>query len=318
MADSKWNRRDFIKSAGLTAAGISLAPNILAQDKKVKGGGLKKLTILHTNDMHSRVEPFPANHPQYPNMGGMARRAAMVDEIREQEGENQVILLDCGDIFQGTPYFNLYKGVPEFKIMSKMGYDAATMGNHDFDNGIKGFLHALPHANFPFICSNYDFSETDLKDKTSRSLILNKNGLNIGIIGLGVELEGLVSSRNYGKTKYLDPIEEANKEAKALKDAFGCHIVICLSHLGYKYDSDKVSDLVLAEKSKNIDIILGGHTHTFMKKIKKVKNACEKLVYIHQVGWAGINLGRIDLEIDPSKEGLNVCATHNKIVPKTT
>lgn len=318
MADSKWNRRNFIKSAGLTAAGISLAPNILAQDKKVKGGGLKKLTILHTNDMHSRVEPFPANHPQYPNMGGMARRAAMVDEIREQEGEDQVILLDCGDIFQGTPYFNLYKGVPEFKIMSKMGYDAATMGNHDFDNGIKGFLHALPHANFPFICSNYDFSETDLKDKTSRSLILNKNGLKIGIIGLGVELEGLVSSRNYGKTKYLDPIEEANKEAKALKDAFGCNIVICLSHLGYKYDSDKVSDLVLAEKSKNIDLILGGHTHTFMKKIKKVKNACEKLVYIHQVGWAGINLGRIDLEIDPSKEGLNVCATHNKIVPKTT
>lgn len=318
MADSKWNRRNFIKSAGLTAAGISLAPNIIAQENKTEDGRSKKLTILHTNDMHSRVEPFPANHPQYPNMGGMARRAAMVNEIREQEGKDRVILLDCGDIFQGTPYFNLYKGVPEFKIMSKMGYDAATMGNHDFDNGIKGFLHALPHANFPFICSNYDFSETDLKDKTSRSLILKKNGLNVGIIGLGVELEGLVSPRNYGKTKYLDPIEEANKEAKALKDAFGCHIVICLSHLGYKYDSDKVSDLILAEKSKNIDIILGGHTHTFMKKIKKVKNACGKLVFIHQVGWAGINLGRIDLEIDPNKEGLNVCATHNKIVPKTT
>lgn len=322
MEGLKWNRRSFIRKTGLTFAGLSVGSRLLAfTDNKIplsrNTETLIKLTILHTNDMHSRIEPFPADHPLYPNLGGMARRAALIDEIRQERGKENVLLVDCGDIFQGTPYFNLYKGIPEFKIMSKMGYDAATMGNHDFDNGIQGFLDALPYANFPFVCSNYDFSETDLNEKTQTSLILKKSGISVGIIGLGVELEGLVSARNYGKTKYLNPIEVANRKAKKMKDS-GCDLVVCLSHLGYEYETEKVSDLKLAEQTENIDLILGGHTHTFMKKIKKVKNKCGKAVYIHQVGWAGINLGRIDIEIDPENKGLNVCATHNKIMPKTT
>lgn len=285
------NRRDFIKLLSLTGAGTFLVPtstwaNMLKEEKIL-------LTILHTNDMHSQIDPFDENDPKYPKMGGMARRATLIQEIRKENPNT--LLLDAGDIFQGTPYFNFFGGELEFKLMSDMKYDAATMGNHDFDNGIEGFTKMLPHANFPFICSNYEFKDTLLKDKTVSHKIIKKAGMKIGIFGVGVELNGLVSKANYGDTQYLEPIKIANEKALFLKKDQKCDLVICLSHLGYSYTSDKVSDKVLAEQSKNIDIIIGGHTHTFLDKPDKILNQEKQPVIVNQVGWAGLRLGRIDV-----------------------
>lgn len=297
------NRRDFIKLLSLTGAGTILVPtsvwaNVLKEEKIL-------LTILHTNDMHSHIDPFDENDPKYPKMGGMSRRATLIQEIRKENPNT--LLLDAGDIFQGTPYFNFFGGELEFKLMSDMKYDAATMGNHDFDNGIEGFTKMLPHANFPFICSNYEFKDTLLKDKTISHKIIKKAGVKIGIFGVGVELNGLVAKANYGDTQYLEPIKIANEKALFLKKDQKCDLVICLSHLGYSYTSDKVSDKVLAEQTKNIDIIIGGHTHTFLDKPDKILNQEKKPVIVNQVGWAGLRLGRIDIVFhrEKSKKEIN-------------
>jgi 5'-nucleotidase len=225
-------------------------------------------------------------------MGGVARRAALVKKIREEQ--KNVLLLDAGDIFQGTPYFNLFGGELEMQLMSDMGYDAATMGNHDFDNGIAGFVKQLPHAKFPFLVSNYDFANTDLKGRTEPYKIFKKQGISIGVFGLGIELAGLVDKKNYGDIVYQDPIAKASEMASLLKNEQHCDLVVCLSHLGYKYKEEKVSDQVLAAKTKNIDLIIGGHTHTFMKAPEDIKNLDGKVTTVNQVGFAGINLGRLD------------------------
>lgn len=251
-----------------------------------------KLTILHTNDMHSRIEPFPLNDPKYPGLGGMARRAALIEKIRRTE--KNILLLDAGDIFQGTPYFNLYGGELEFKLMSKMKYDGCTLGNHDFDNGLDGLVKMLPYAEFPFISSNYDFSETIMNGKTIPYKIFSKEEVKIGVFGLGIELNGLVDKKMYGKTVYRDPLAAAEKMSSRLKKEMNCHLVVCLSHLGFKYESDKMDDIRLAEQTENIDIIIGGHTHTFLNSPAIVENKAGKKVLINQVGWAGIRLGKID------------------------
>ena len=180
------------------------------------------------------------------------------------------------------------------KLMSEMGYEASTMGNHEFDLGLEGFKNAKRYANFPFICSNYDFSDTILNGETIPHLIIRKGKLKIGILGLGVEMEGLVPKLCYENSKYLDPIAVANEQAQLLKDK-GCHFIICLSHLGFEYtDSNKVSDRILARSTKNIHLILGGHTHTFLEKPVEETNLDGEKVLINQVGWAGVNLGRLD------------------------
>ena len=286
------SRRNFLKISALTGAGMLLVPQsawagIFREDEIW-------LTILHTNDMHSQIDPFDANDPKYPGQGGMAGRSALIKKIREENPNT--LLLDAGDIFQGTPYFNFYGGELEFKLMSEMKYDAATMGNHDFDNGLYGFYKMLPHANFPFICSNYDFKDTQLHEKTIPHKIIKKDGLKIGIFGVGVELEGLVSKINYGETIYLDPVKVANEKALFLKKEKNCDLVICLSHLGFSYESNKISDSKLAAVTKNIDIIIGGHTHTFLDAPVIFTNEDKKEVIVNQVGWAGLRLGRIDLK----------------------
>ncbi len=285
------NRRDFIKLVSLTGLGTVLIPSSVWANRVKEEKIL--LTILHTNDMHSHIDPFAENDPKYPNMGGMARRATLIKKIRLENPNT--LLLDAGDIFQGTPYFNFFGGELEFKLMSEMKYDAATMGNHDFDNGIEGFTKMLPHAQFPFICSNYEFKDTLLKGKTIPHKIIKKAGVKIGIFGLGVELNGLVSKANYGDTQYLEPIKIANEKAVFLKHDQKCDLVVCLSHLGYSYTSDKVSDKILAAQTKNIDIIIGGHTHTFLDKPDKILNQDKLPVIVNQVGWAGLRLGRIDI-----------------------
>jgi 5'-nucleotidase len=284
-------RRDFIQKTAASSALLGLANIGLSSFTTFDD---KKITILHTNDVHSYIDPFPADHPRNPNMGGVARRAALIESIRMEE-EN-VLLLDAGDIFQGTPYFNYYGGELEFKLMSMMHYDAATMGNHDFDNGIDGFYAQLPHAKFEFVSANYDFKNTILNEHVKPFKIFNKGGIRIGVFGLGIELEGLVDKKAYKETVYLDPIEIAQDMTRILKHNKKCDLVICLSHLGYSYKNEpnKISDIVLAKKTKDIDLIIGGHTHTFLNKPVIEKNSDGKEVIINQVGCHGINLGRID------------------------
>lgn len=285
----KINRRSFIRTGGVAAAALALN---LDAASAFAAGDLVKLTILHTNDVHSRIEPFPMDGSRNQGLGGTARRAALISRIRA--AEKNVLLLDAGDIFQGTPYFNRFGGELEIKLMTAMGYDAATMGNHDFDNGLEGFHKQLPHANFPIICSNYDFSNTLLNKSTLPYKIFKKGGLKIGVFGLGIQLKGLVEDKNYGDTIYIDPVKKAKEMAMLLKNELKCDLVICLSHLGYKYNSDKVSDQVLAKNTRDIDLIIGGHTHTFMDQPEDVQNLDGGITTINQVGFAGINLGRID------------------------
>lgn len=284
-------RRNFIKNTAATSALLSLSGLSLSSFSTVKE---KKITILHTNDVHSHIDPFPENHPRNPSMGGVARRANIIEQIRKEE-EN-VLLLDAGDIFQGTPYFNYYGGELEFKLMSMMKYDLATLGNHDFDNGIDGFFAQLPNANFDFVSANYDFKNTELNGIVKPYKTFLKDGIKIGVFGLGIELEGLVDKKLYKETKYYNPIEVATDITKTLKETEKCDLIICLSHLGfdYKNEKDKPSDLKLAAATQDIDLIIGGHTHTFLDKPVIKTNKAGKQVVINQVGAYGINLGRID------------------------
>ena len=290
-------RREFIqKTAATTAlAGLGLSFS------SFKSSDTKHLTILHTNDVHSYIDPFPVDHPRNANMGGVSRRAAIIENIR-QENPN-LLLLDAGDIFQGTPYFNYYGGELELKLMSMMKYDLGTMWNHDFDNGIEGFYSQMHHANFDFVTSNYDFNNTVLQGKTKQYKIFYKNGIKVGVFGLGIELAGLVDSKNYKETKYLNPIEIAQDLSRVLKYEQKCDLVICLSHLGYKYkdEKDKISDVKLATLTKDIDLIIGGHTHTFLDKPTVLKNSEGKEVIVNQAGCYGINMGRIDFYFDNDK-----------------
>lgn len=306
------NRREFIKGVfgGMALAGLSSLPLELFARAE-----MTKLTILHTNDVHSRIDPFPANDPKYPNMGGVARRAALIKKIRATE--KNVLLLDAGDIFQGTPYFNLYGGELEFKLMSEMGYDASTLGNHDFDNGIDGLVKQMPNMNFPFLNSNYSFKDTLLENKIQEYKIFRKGDLKIGVFGIGIELRGLVDPKLSGNILYNDPLVNANRISTLLKNEEKCDLVICLSHLGYKYNDKKVSDSVLAKESSHIDLIIGGHTHTFLDEPTQVVNKEGKEVLIAQVGWAGIKLGRIDYYFDSKKRKKDLMLSTVKISENT-
>lgn len=292
-------RRNFIQQTVSSSAFLSLGGLTLSSFSTKK---TKKITILHTNDTHSHIDPFPADHPKNPGMGGAARRASAIQKIRQEE-EN-VLLLDAGDIFQGTPYFNYYGGELEFKLMSMMQYDVATMGNHDFDNGIDGFYAQLPHAKFDFVSANYDFKNTILDGLVKPYKIIKKDGIKIGIFGLGVELNGLVDKKLYKETKYLNPIEIAEEMTQILKEQEKCDLIICLSHLGFKYSNEpeKICDTLLAQKTKNIDLIIGGHTHTFLDKPIVETNRDGQSVLINQVGCFGINLGRIDFYFSDDKQ----------------
>lgn len=287
------NRRDFLQKSLIAGSAFALGKfpySAFAQHS------LERLVILHTNDTHSRLEPFPLNDKNFGGWGGVAARKTIIDAVRK-DNEN-VLLLDAGDIFQGTPYFNLYKGEPEIKAMSMLGYDAATMGNHDFDLGLDGFLKQLPHAQFPFVTSNYDFDNTILKGKTQNYHIIRKGAIKIGIIGMGVQLYGLVPQEAYAKTYYNDPILVAEKWGKFLKEQKKCDMVICLSHLGYEYTSDRISDVKLAAATSYIDLIIGGHTHTFLEAPTVVKNKVNNDVIINQVGWGGVKMGHLVFEFE--------------------
>lgn len=288
------NRRDFIRAGAAGGAAVGLTGLGLTSCTSARE---KHLTILHTNDVHSHIDPFPGNHGAYPNLGGAARRAGLIASIREENPNT--LLFDAGDIFQGTPYFNFYGGELEFRLMSRMGYDAATLGNHDFDNGIGGLLAQLPHADFTFVSANYDLSNTALDGYVKPYTLRMADGLRVGIFGLGIALDGLVLPELYGETRYLDPVEMALDTARTLRENERCDLVICLSHLGYRYrDPGRASDVLLAEATEGIDLIIGGHTHTFLEEARVATNKAGQQVLINQVGCYGINLGRVDFYFD--------------------
>jgi 5'-nucleotidase len=288
-------RRTFLGQSLAAGAGLSMGLGPLNACSSVSE---RKVTILHTNDVHSHIEAFDSDHGRYPGMGGVARRASLIKKIREENPNT--LLFDAGDIFQGTPYFNYFGGELEFKMMSRLGYDAATIGNHDFDNGIDGLEKQLPNAKFDFIISNYDFSDTVMDGRTDPFRIYERAGVKIGVFGLGIRLKGLVDGRLYKETKYLDPLEITQDMVRILKDENKCDLVIVLSHLGYNYrrNPDRISDLALAKRSKGVDLIIGGHTHTFLDKPTVVRNASDQNMLVNQVGCWGVQVGRIDFEFN--------------------
>ena len=305
------NRRKFITQSLLATGAILGSKAVFAEELT----HVNKLTILHTNDVHSRLEPFPMDGGKNQGLGGVEARAEIIKQIRAEE--EHILLLDAGDIFQGTPYFNIYKGEPEIKAMAAMGYDAATMGNHDFDAGLENFATQLNHANFPIVLCNYDFTDTPMEFKYQPYKIFKKGKLKIGVTGVGIDGKGLIPDNLFGNTKYLDPVENMNRIATLLKKEKGCDMVICLSHLGYKYVDNKISDIVLAKESENIDLILGGHTHTFMDAPDSYKNKNGNDVLVNQVGWAGIQLGRLDFEFSKLSKK-NLTKSHTVVVTKKT
>lgn len=291
-------RREFIKNTAASSAFLTLGGLSLTSFDSLEQ---THITILHTNDVHSYIDPFPKDDPRSPGMGGVAKRAAIISEIRKEN--KNVLLLDAGDIFQGTPYFNYYGGELEFKLMSMMKYDASAIGNHDFDNGLEGLVSQMPNANFEFLSANYDFKNTVLDGFVKPYKIFTLQGIKIGVFGLGVELTGLVDKKNYKETVYNDPLETSKEMVNILKKEKKCDIVICLSHIGYSYktEPDRICDLKLAALTNDIDLIIGGHTHTFLDKPTIVKNLDGKEVLVNQVGCYGINLGRIDFYLDKNK-----------------
>ncbi|MCO4820514.1 MAG: metallophosphatase [Flavobacteriaceae bacterium] len=290
-------RRAFIQQTAASTALVTLG-SLGLQSFSSK---TKKITILHTNDVHSHIDPFGPDDGRNANKGGVARRASLVESIRKNNPNT--LLFDAGDIFQGTPYFNYYGGELEFKLMSMLKYDCATIGNHDFDNGIEGLYAQLPHAKFDFISANYDFSNTVLDTHVKPYKTFVKDGIKIGVFGLGIELNGLVLASQFKETKYLNPIEISQDMARILKDDEKCDLIICLSHLGYNYKNNdqKASDLTLARATKDIDLIIGGHTHTFLPKPTIEKNSDDKNVLVNQVGCYGLYLGQVDFYFDSNK-----------------
>ena len=290
------DRRRFIRNVAAGTAGIALGAvpyELFAHED------FTTISILHTNDIHSHIEPFTDTDDRYANRGGLARIAKLAT-LERQKNPN-TLLLDAGDMFQGTPYFNYFKGELMLKVMSEAGYDASTIGNHEFDNGLQGIKDPLPNAEFPIISSNYDFSDTILSGSFPEYKIFKRDGVKIGIYGVGIELENLVGKKNYGATVYNDPLVVAQKMESFLKNDNNCDLVICLSHLGLRYRDNKVSDMDLAAETSYTDLIIGGHTHTYLEKPLEEKNKLGQPVIVNQAWWAGLVVGKIDFVFEKSK-----------------
>ncbi len=290
------NRRDFVKRTGigLAVAGFGTAPlQLFAAEDFIT------VTILHTNDLHCHIEPFTGTDESTANKGGLARISELAKMIRK--ANPNTLLLDAGDMFQGTPYFNYFNGNLMFQLMSAAGYDAGTIGNHEFDNGLEGILDPLPHAKFPLVISNYDFSDTILAGKFLKWKTFKKDGVKIGIYGLGIQLKGLVTDKNFGNTIYNDPVKIGVEMESFLKNEKNCDLVICLSHLGLKYDDNTISDVVFAGETKFTDLIVGGHTHSFLAEPMFLKNKMGKQVIVNQAWWGGLVVGKIDFVFERAR-----------------
>lgn len=289
-------RRDFLKNFLGLGGTLALGAWPLESLAETAAEAVR-VTILHTNDVHSRLDPFPANDPRNAGKGGIVNRARLISQIRAEQ--KNVLLLDAGDAFQGTPYFNFFHGEPEIRAMRLLGYDAMTMGNHDFDGGAELFARQIrAHANFPVLVANYDVTDSPLRDVVKPYRVFKKDGVRIGVFGLGIAPGGLIPLNLFAGTRYLDPVAKANELALFLRNEERCSLVICLSHLGYRMDGGEISDLKLAPQTRGIDLIIGGHTHTFLKEPTTVPNLDGKPMLVNQVGFGGIHLGRLDFTFD--------------------
>lgn len=252
------------------------------------------LTILHTNDTHSQIEPKRDN-----NTGGYARRMGLIK--KEREADKNLLLLDAGDFSQGTPYFNYYRGRVEIDAMNKMGYDAATLGNHEFDNGLDTLAMIIRMANFPFVCANYDFTGSPLEGLVQPYVILRKGCLKIGIFGLGCQPKGLIADDNFAPIRFLDPYPVAQQMADTLR-AQKCDVVICLSHMGTLGKAkEDLCDSALVRNTRGIDVVIGGHTHKLYTD-RREPNLDGDSIPLCQMGKAGANLGKIMLHLSDKIE----------------
>ncbi|MEI8273162.1 MAG: metallophosphatase [Paludibacter sp.] len=254
-----------------------------------------KLVILHTNDTHSQVEPTEKSNLKSADMGGYARRMGVINQIRQEE--KNVLLVDAGDFSQGTPYFNFFNGRVEIDAMNRMKYDAGTLGNHEFDNGIDTLAVVLKNLQFPEISSNYKLENSALKGMIKPYIVLTKNGLRIGIMALNVNPKSLIFEKNYKGLEYLNPVDKANEISSFLKKKERCDVIICLSHLGADTTKMEVNDFEIAHKTRYIDVIIGGHSHSMITNVTE-KNRIGKPIVIAQMGKSGLYLGRIDLELE--------------------
>ena len=251
----------------------------------------KRLVILHTNDTHSCIYPLNKHLADtlLAGRGGFIRRAVMVGEERKEHPN--LLLLDSGDFSQGSPYYTLYKGDVEVGLMNLMRYDAATIGNHEFDFGVENMARLFKMADFPVVCANYDFTGTALEGIVKPYVVLKRDGLRIGVFGLSPELDGLVLAESCAGVKYNDPVKAANDVAKILKEKEKCDIVICLSHLGWKLAG--LDDTELMSQLRNVDIVLGGHSHTYFTDMEYVKDLDGREIPNDQNGKHGIYVGKI-------------------------
>jgi len=259
------------------------------------------ITILHTNDTHSQIDPLPDNDKQYGGKGGVARRATLVKRIRKENPNT--LMIDAGDVFQGTPYFNFYKGEVEYKSMSLIGYDVGTLGNHDFDNGVDALVAAMNFAKFDFVSSNYELHGTPLEARVKRYVVRTLGGVRVGLFGLGISPDNLITPENFKGVKYMDPIKSAREVVEILRQRERCQLVVGMSHLGY-YPNPKegeIGDTQVASQVDGIDFIASGHTHTFMQKPVLTRQPSGKDTIIFQVGKSGIYVGRVDFKLRAGK-----------------
>ncbi len=290
------NRRKFIGHSTMAAASSYLSTLPLAYTKD----DVINLSILHTNDVHSRIDPFPMDGTRNEGKAGVARRKVLIDQLRDEK--DNILLLDAGDMFQGTPYFNLFNGELEIKLMTRLGYDFATIGNHDFDAGVQNLADQMRHASFGLLCANYDCRNTPINQLVKPYAIKRYESVKVGIYGLGIELVGLVPKNLYEETQYLDPVRKAQEMETLLRKELKCDYVVCVSHLGFSYLENKHSDVNIAESTRYTDLIIGGHTHTFMNEPHIRKNLMGEPVIINQVGFAGLMLGHIDIVFERDRK----------------
>ena len=300
------NRRNFIRKTALMGLGaVSFGGgSVLACPANER-----RLVLLYTNDLHSRLDPFPMDGGKYQGMGGLEARASVIQQIRN-EG-HPVLLVDAGDIFQGTPYFNIFKGAPEIAAMSSMGYDAATPGSSDFSAGLENLATQWKLAGFPLLACNYGVAETPLENILVPYHIIERGNITIGVLGVGIDLKGKVPEGFIKGIEYRDPIKCVNEATSLLKKK-GCDLVVCLSHLGDYYSDGNISDTILARENLGIDIIIGAHTHRFFQQPRRFVNKGGGDTLVSQMGWGGVQMGRIDYFFP--KSGSNKTLKANRVV----
>ena len=298
-------RRGFLSSSAIFGAALLVRPNeffsmtapSLAEPLLAPRSGETLITFLHTNDTHSQIDPLPPNDRLYAGKGGVARRATLVKRIRRQNPNT--LLIDAGDVCQGTPYFNFYRGEVEYRAMSAIGYDVGTLGNHEFDNGVEALAAALKFANFDLVSANYDVKGTALESKVKRYVVRTVGAVRVGLFGLGISPVGLITPANFKGVTYNDPVAAAREVVTTLREKERCTLVVGMSHLGYypQPKANEVGDSQVASQVDGIDFIASGHNHSFMEEPVSVKQPSGKETIIFQVGKSGIYVGRVDFRV---------------------